>query len=170
MSRPRSGRPPLRATPIVVTGCGTSEHGAMAIAELIADAFPDARVEAREALDAAVHPRKGGLCIGISHDGGTGRPGSRSRRRAGGRALAVITAHPATSVPAVSDHVVVTPLADRSWCHTVAYVSAIVAGAGIAGEPGDGGRGWPVPIDAVARASPDVRRGGPPRSTAAAAS
>ena len=28
-----------------------------------------------------------------------------------------------------------TPLADRSWCHTVAYVSAIVAGAGIAGGP-----------------------------------
>ena len=60
-----------QGAPIVVTGCGTSEHGAMAIAELIADAFPDARVEAREALDAAVRPRKGGLCIGISHDGGT---------------------------------------------------------------------------------------------------
>jgi glucosamine 6-phosphate synthetase-like amidotransferase/phosphosugar isomerase protein len=129
--------------PIVVTGCGTSEHGAMAIAELIADAFPDARVEAREALDAAFHPRKGGLCIGISHDGGT-----RATRlaleaaRGAGASTAVITAHPATSVPAVSDHVVVTPLADRSWCHTVAYVSAIVAGAG---SPSRRRRpGWPV--------------------------
>ncbi len=29
-----------RGEPIVVTGCGTSEHGAMAVAALIADAFP----------------------------------------------------------------------------------------------------------------------------------
>ena len=76
--------------PIVVTGCGTSEHGAMAVAELIADAQPDAWVEAREALDAAVRPRRGGLCIGISHDGGTratrlaleaAREGGRRHRR-----------------------------------------------------------------------------------------
>src|SRR4249920_698636 len=121
--------------PIVVTGCGTSEHGAMAVAELIADASPDAWVEAREALDAAVRPRRGGLCIGISHDGGTRatRLALEAARKAGA-VTAVITAHPAASVPGAADHVVVTPLADRSWCHTVAYVSAIVAGAGIAGS------------------------------------
>src|SRR3954454_18392686 len=45
--------------PIVVTGCGTSEHGAMAVAELIADTLPDACIEAREALAAAVHPEQG---------------------------------------------------------------------------------------------------------------
>ena len=122
--------------PIVVTGCGTSEHGAMAVAELITDALPDAWVESREALDAAARPYRGGLCIGISHDGGT-----RATRlaleaaRTAGAVTAVITAHPAASVPDAADHVVVTPLADRSWCHTVAYVSAIVAGAGIAGSP-----------------------------------
>jgi glucosamine--fructose-6-phosphate aminotransferase (isomerizing) len=121
--------------PIVVTGCGTSEHGAMAVAELIADALPDAWVEAREALDAAVLPRRGGLCIGVSHDGGTRatRLALEAARKAGA-VTAVITAHPAASVPGAADHVVVTPLADRSWCHTVAYVSAIVAGAGIAGS------------------------------------
>lgn len=120
--------------PIVVTGCGTSEHGAMAVAELIGDALPDAWVEAREALDAAVRPYPGGLCIGISHEGGTRatRLALEAARKAGA-VTAVITAHPAASVPGVADHVVVTPLADRSWCHTVAYVSAIVAGAGIAG-------------------------------------
>lgn len=120
--------------PIVVTGCGTSEHGAMAVAALIADAMPDAWVEAREALDASVRPRAGGLCIGISHDGGT-----RATRLAleaaknAGAVTAAITAHPATSVPESADYVVVTPFHDRSWCHTVAYVSAILAGAGIAG-------------------------------------
>jgi len=121
--------------PIVVTGCGTSEHGAMAVAALIADAMPDAWVEAREALDAAVGPRAGGLCIGISHDGGT-----RATRlaleaaKSAGAVTAAITAHPATSVPESADYVVVTPFHDRSWCHTVAYVSAILAGAGIAGS------------------------------------
>ena len=122
--------------PIVVTGCGTSEHGAMAVAELIADALPDAWVEAREALDSAVRPLRGGLCIGISHDGGTRatRLALEAARKAGA-VTTVITAHPAASVPGAADHVVVTPLADRSWCHTVAYVSAIVAGAGIAGGP-----------------------------------
>ena len=121
--------------PIVVTGCGTSEHGAMAVAELIAAESPDAWVEAREALDAVGRPRRGGLCIGISHDGGTRatRLALEAARKAGA-VTAVVTAHPAASVPGVADHVVVTPLADRSWCHTVAYVSAIVAGAGIAGS------------------------------------
>jgi fructoselysine-6-P-deglycase FrlB-like protein len=122
------------SAPIVVTGCGTSEHGAMAVAALIADAMPDAWVEAREALDATVRPRAGGLCIGVSHDGGTRatRLALESAKKAGA-VTAAITAHPATSVPEAADYVVVTPFHDRSWCHTVAYVSAILAGAGIAG-------------------------------------
>ncbi|HSD01200.1 MAG TPA: SIS domain-containing protein [Gaiellales bacterium] len=123
------------SAPIVVTGCGTSEHGAMAVAALIADAMPGAWVEAREALDATVRPRAGGLCIGISHDGGTRatRLALESAKKAGA-VTAAVTAHPATSVPEAADYVVVTPFHDRSWCHTVAYVSAIVAGAGIAGS------------------------------------
>jgi glutamine---fructose-6-phosphate transaminase (isomerizing) len=122
------------SAPIVVTGCGTSEHGAMAVAALIAEAMPDAWVEAREALDATVRPRAGGLCIGVSHDGGTRatRLALESAKKAGA-VTAAITAHPATSVPEAADYVVVTPFHDRSWCHTVAYVSAILAGAGIAG-------------------------------------
>jgi glucosamine--fructose-6-phosphate aminotransferase (isomerizing) len=121
--------------PIVVTGCGTSEHGAMAVAALIADAMPDAWVEARDALDATVRPRAGGLCIGISHDGGTRATllALEAAKKAGA-VTAAVTAHPAASVPAAADYVVVTPFHDRSWCHTVAYVSAILAGAGIAGS------------------------------------
>jgi len=140
--------------PIVVTGCGTSEHGAMAVAEVIADAMPDAWVEAREALDASLRPRAGGLCIGISHDGGTRatRLALEAARKAGA-VTAVITAHPAASVPGAADHVVVTPLADRSWCHTVAYVSAIVAGAGIAGSAASVSQ-LTVAIDAVTALRP----------------
>ena len=62
--------------PVVVTGCGTSEHAAMVVAELLTDVFrraglTTARAEARQALDAALDPRAGGICIAISHDGGT---------------------------------------------------------------------------------------------------
>ena len=45
--------------PIVITGCGTSEHGAMAVAALVADALPDAWVASRQALDAAITPMSG---------------------------------------------------------------------------------------------------------------
>jgi glucosamine--fructose-6-phosphate aminotransferase (isomerizing) len=140
--------------PIVVTGCGTSEHGAMAVAELIAEAMPDAWVEAREALDASLRPRAGGLCIGISHDGGTQatRAALEAAKRAGA-VTAAITAHPAASVPAAADYMVVTPIHDRSWCHTVAYVSAIVAGAGIAGSTATAAR-LTAAIDAALAARP----------------
>jgi glucosamine--fructose-6-phosphate aminotransferase (isomerizing) len=142
--------------PIVVTGCGTSEHGAMAVAELIGDANPDAWVEAREALDASLRPRAGGLCIGISHDGGTRatRLALEAAKKAGA-VTAAITAHPATAVPEAADYVVVTPIHDRSWCHTVAYVSAIVAGAGIAGS-GAKAASLTEAIDAAVAARPPI--------------
>ena len=51
--------------PIVVTGCGTSEHAALAVAELISAALradnAGSRAEARQALDAALDPRPGGV-------------------------------------------------------------------------------------------------------------
>jgi len=144
------------SAPIVVTGCGTSEHGAMAVAALIADAMPDAWVEAREALDATVRPRAGGLCIGISHDGGTRatRLALDAAKRVGA-VTAAVTAHPATSVPEAADYVVVTPFHDRSWCHTVAYVSAILAGAGIAGTGVSAAR-LTGAIDAAVAARPRI--------------
>ena len=61
--------------PVSVVGCGTSEHGALAIAALVDEAlggegWPPAIV-ARQSLDAAERPQRGGVCLGISHDGGT---------------------------------------------------------------------------------------------------
>ena len=61
--------------PIVVTGCGTSEHGAMAVAALLDEALRDIRhaLTARSSPGArcAFDPRAGGVCIGISHEGTT---------------------------------------------------------------------------------------------------
>ena len=118
--------------PIVITGCGTSEHGAMAVAALIADALPDAWVESRQALDAAITPRPGGVCVGISHDGGTpATQQAMQSARAAGATIVAVTAKPESHVAGAADHVVTTPMLDRSWCHTVAYTSAILAGVSL---------------------------------------
>ena len=128
--------------PVVVTGCGTSEHAAMVVAELLTDSFRreglTARAEARQALDAALDPRDGGICIAISHDGGT-----RATRlaleaaRERGATTALITGCGDPSCASDADLVFVTPAHDDSWCHTLAYVSAILAGARTSGIAGD---------------------------------
>src|SRR5262245_38425391 len=50
--------------PVVLVGCGTSEHAAMAGAALL-----DAR--ARDAFEASLDPQDGGVLIAVSHEGGT---------------------------------------------------------------------------------------------------
>ncbi|HEU0194721.1 MAG TPA: SIS domain-containing protein [Gaiellales bacterium] len=121
--------------PVVVTGCGTSEHAAMAVAEMLSDALPDARIESRQALAAALRPRAGGVCIAVSHDGGTPATCRALEAAAGaGAATAAITARSDSAITRPAQIVLTTPLLDRSWCHTVAYASAILAGAAIAGE------------------------------------
>jgi glutamine---fructose-6-phosphate transaminase (isomerizing) len=124
--------------PVTVVGCGTSEHGAMAIAAQLDRALGGGwppRVVARQSLDAAERPQQGGVCIGISHDGGTRATQlALDAAAAGGAATALVTAVPAASGSASADHVFVTPVHDDSWCHTVAYVSAILVGAALARE------------------------------------
>ncbi len=121
---------------VTVTGCGTSEHGAHGVAALLAAATGPARVRALPALSAALAPAPG-LCIGVSHDGGTRatRLALEAARGAGAR-TAVITAKPEGDVAAAADLVLTTPLGDRGWCHTVGYTSPLLAGAAIAGELG----------------------------------
>jgi len=129
--------------PVVVTGCGTSEHAAAAVAALLTDSFrraglATARAEARQALDAALDPRPGGLCLAISHDGGTRATTlALEAARASGARTGLITACAAPSCAAAADLVFVTPVHDDSWCHTLAYTSAILAGARVAGHAGE---------------------------------
>ena len=127
-----------RGEPVVIAGCGTSEHGAQAIARLL-DAGLRQRglrgglVEARQALEAAVDPRPGGLFVAVSHDGGTRATllAAEAARHAGAR-VALVTANAQGQIAAYADAVVVTPLRDRSWCHTMAYSSVILAGGAVA--------------------------------------
>jgi glucosamine--fructose-6-phosphate aminotransferase (isomerizing) len=122
--------------PVTVVGCGTSEHGAMAVAAQVDRALGGGwppRAIARQSLDAAERPQRGGVCIGISHDGGTRATQlALEAAAAGGATTALVTA--VRSAPA--DHVLTTPVHDDSWCHTVAYVSAILVGAALARELG----------------------------------
>jgi fructoselysine-6-P-deglycase FrlB-like protein len=133
---------------IVVVGCGTSEHAAMAIAALLRDGLATSRRDARriraqQALDAALDPAADGLVIGVSHDGGTRATWlALDRARRAGAVTATITARADSDVTGVADHVLSTPLHDRSWCHTVAYTSAILAGAAIAYA--ESGTSWPA--------------------------
>ena len=124
---------------VTVTGCGTSEHAAHGIAALIAAAVaPEQRalVRARPALDAALDPGDG-ACVAVSHDGGTRATAlALAAARDAGARTAVITYDPSGGVAASADDVLVTPRHDDSWCHTLAYTSALLAGASIAGHLG----------------------------------
>jgi fructoselysine-6-P-deglycase FrlB-like protein len=121
--------------PVTVTGCGTSEHGAWGIAALLADAVGPARrglVRAQPALRAALEPADG-LCLAVSHEGATRATMlAVDAARAAGARTAVVTQAPDAAIAAACDHVLVTPLRDASWCHTVGYLSPLLAGATIA--------------------------------------
>lgn len=126
------------AAPIVTTGCGTSEHGALAVACLLETALsklgtPRGRVESRQAFDALLDPRAGGVLIAVSHEGGTAATveAIRAASAAGARTI-LFTAKRDAPGGRLADHLFLTPLLDRSWCHTVAYASAILAGAAVA--------------------------------------
>jgi fructoselysine-6-P-deglycase FrlB-like protein len=111
--------------PVVLVGCGTSEHAALAGAALLGHAT------ARDAFEASLAPQDGGVCIGISHEAGTKATLNALRAAAGNGARTVlITAKPEL---AHADIVVGTPLVDASWCHTVGYVSPLLALTAIAG-------------------------------------
>lgn len=122
--------------PVAVVGCGTSEHGAMAVAALIREGLqergiPSWAVVARQALEAALDPWPG-LCLAISHEAGTRATlAALEAARSDGASTALITATPNGPCAVAADLVFTTPLVDRAWCHTVGYLSPILAGGRI---------------------------------------
>jgi glucosamine--fructose-6-phosphate aminotransferase (isomerizing) len=121
--------------PVIVCGCGTSEHAAHGVAALLRAAIDPSLsflVQARPALSAMLDPAPG-VCVVISHDGETRASllAMAAARTAGARMVA-ITHQREAGVARAAEHVLVTPLHDESWCHTVAYTSALAAGAVLA--------------------------------------
>jgi fructoselysine-6-P-deglycase FrlB-like protein len=127
--------------PVVFTGCGTSEHGAMAFAAIIADAAERAGIPgagqpgavlARQAFEASLAPQRRGLIIGISHEGATGATLAALRAAAArGARVAAVTVSRAAPIGALGPLVLETAEIDRSWCHTIGYLSPILAGVAV---------------------------------------
>src|SRR6185436_7619320 len=75
----------------------------------------------------------GGLVIGISHEGGTWATNLElERARAMGARTALITCSGRSPGATAADIVVTTEEQDQSWCHTIGYLSPILAAAATA--------------------------------------
>lgn len=127
-----------RGRPILTTGCGTSEHAAMAIAALVNEALdlPAGReATSVQALEGLRRPLGEGLLIGVSHEGGTMITNQALRAaRDAGAATALITVSDRSPGAELADVVVTTEEMDRSWCHTVGYLSPVLAGVVLAAK------------------------------------
>lgn len=124
---------------VVVTGCGTSEHAALGVAEILREAraaagLPGGSVVAAQAFELAQDPPSSGLVIGVSHEGGTAATNAAlgAARAAGGRtALVTVSSRSPGAAFADASLVVETGELDQSWCHTVGYVSPMLAAAAV---------------------------------------
>jgi glutamine---fructose-6-phosphate transaminase (isomerizing) len=128
-----------RGRSIVVTGCGTSEHGALATVEILREALrsvglagePGA-ILGRQAFEASLDPPSRGLVIGVSHEGGTTATNAAlEAARTAGAQTALLTAGEGSPGAKIADIVVPTGEMDQGWCHTVGYVSPILAAAAV---------------------------------------
>jgi fructoselysine-6-P-deglycase FrlB-like protein len=124
--------------PIRTTGCGTSEHAAMAIAEMLNEALdprPGCEVQSVQALESLRRPLPDSLLIAVSHEGGTTatNAGIRAAREAGAR-TALITVGGGSPGAELAEIVVTTEEQDRSWCHTVGYLSPVLTGVVLAAQ------------------------------------
>ena len=157
----RAIRGEIRAgDPVVLTGCGTSEHAALGATEILREAVRASEVRApghstrrepaaAQAFELALDPPGSGLVIGVSHEGGTTATNAAlSAARDGGARTAIITVSDRSPGAALADIVVETGELDQGWCHTVGYVSPVVAavaiGAHLAKRPVDDALGAAV--------------------------
>ena len=141
--------------PIVVVGCGTSEHGALAVVDILREAgraagLPSGFGEggspvAGQAFEGSLEGSlagPGALVIGVSHEGGTWAT-NRVLGSAGeaGATVALISASAGSPGAGLADIVVATEELDQSWCHTIGYLSPILVatavGAHLSGNPVD---------------------------------
>ncbi len=132
--------------PVIVTGCGTSEHAAYGVAAILREAVRAADIRppghsarqeafATQAFELALEPPSAGLVIGVSHEGGTSATNAAlEAARAAGSRTAIITVSDRSPGAALADVVVETGELDQSWCHTVGYLSPLVAAAAIGGH------------------------------------
>jgi len=127
-----------RGEPVIVTGCGTSEHAALGVVEILRDAWRAAKLPAvgggvagpvaAQAFELSLDPPTGGLVIGVSHEGGTTATNAALQTaRAAGARTALLTVSDRSPGAAIAEVVVETGELDLDWCHTIGYVSPLIA-------------------------------------------
>jgi len=91
-----------------------------------------------QAFEAAVEGElagPAGVVIGISHEGGTSATNqSLAKAHAEQSKVAIVTASDRSPGAELADIVVATEEMDESWCHTVGYLSPILAACAVAGH------------------------------------
>lgn len=123
--------------PIVVTGCGTSEHAALGAVEILREAaraagLPGPGPVAAQAFELSLDPPADALVIGVSHEGATTATNAAlAASRDAGSGTALLTVTHRSPGGALVDLVVETHELDQSWCHTVGYLSPILAAAAV---------------------------------------
>ena len=122
--------------PVVVVGCGTSEHGAIGAAAILDEAWRAAGLAGQgpvsaQAFEASLEPR-GGLLIAISHDGGTWATtrALEAARTAGARTAIITVSGRAPGAQGI-DVVLETHERDQSYCHTIGYTSPLLAATAV---------------------------------------
>jgi len=127
----------VTGAPILAVGCGTSEHGAQGFAAIVGEAMRDAGLPgagpvARQAFEAELEPQSGGLCIGISHEGGTAATiRAMAAARASGARIGLVTVSDRAPAAGLADFVLMTRELDQSWCHTIGYLAPLLAGVAV---------------------------------------
>jgi fructoselysine-6-P-deglycase FrlB-like protein len=138
------GQAASSGAPVVVTGCGTSEHAAQAAAEILRAAVRAAglpsgptAVTSAQAFELALDPPTGGLVIGISHEGGSAATiDAMDAAEDAGARVGLITgsAHSPAGDAADEDLLVETVEMDQGWCHTIGYLAPLVAAVAIGAD------------------------------------
>lgn len=122
---------------VILTGCGTSETAAQGAVEILREALSasgdtDAIVVSEQAFELALRPPSRGVVIGITHEGGTGATNAALRAAsAGGARTGAITVSADSPAGQLADIVIATDELDQSWCHTIGFLSPLLAAAAV---------------------------------------
>jgi glucosamine--fructose-6-phosphate aminotransferase (isomerizing) len=124
--------------PVIFTGCGTSEHAAIACVAIVGEALRDAvvrdaRIGSAQAFELLGRPSSSGVLVGVSHEGGTwATNGALREARDAGCQTALITVSNRSPGAQLAQVVVQTHEQDQSWCHTIGYLSPMLAATALA--------------------------------------
>jgi glutamine---fructose-6-phosphate transaminase (isomerizing) len=122
------------ASRVVVTGCGTSFHGAYAVRRV--DHTIDGGYRetwAKQALECVLRPPRADLLVLVSHEGET--PMTLEAARAFDGPKWLVTGKSEGPIAELCEEViVVTPELEQSYCHTASYTCAVAALCALLGE------------------------------------